>query len=484
MVFTSADFTWGPITFVALLMVLSVIISKYKNERDKRLFLQAFYVKMIASVLFTLVTAFYYGGGDTEMYYHSAIDLQRAVSDNFDNFWKIYTTKVINVKTDLMYYFIFDGSRYPTFEAMHGISNFLVPKLALPIGLLTDMSYVSMSMGFSFFALGGSIRLYKFFTYYYPDYWREIALATLFLPSAAFWSSGLLKDPLCFGSVGFLLYGVLSLFVKRRKIFWSIVWIVVSSLILFHVKVYILLALAPAIILWLFAEVNKVVENKILRRIMALMTFAAGIGTAFFLINYVSSDESAQQYRLDTFIETSQYNREIYREFSERETGAYFTIQTKNPALVVLYGMVATLFRPFPWEISSIIVLFSALEALFFSFITFKLMYMRGFFNFFRKAIASPIFLMCLVFSLIFAAAVGMSATNFGSISRYKIPCLPFYLTMILILYRQAGLKYPQWFSNILGYRRPRPKIKESLPVFPKANNFGGDNQIAKNEQP
>jgi hypothetical protein len=135
---------------------------------------------------------------------------------------------------------------------------------------------------------------------------------------------------------------------------------------------------------------------------------------------------------------------------------------------------VATLFRPFPWEISSAIVLFSALEALFFSFITFKLMYKRGFFNFFRKAIGSPIFLMCLVFSLIFAAAVGMSATNFGSISRYKIPCLPFYLTMILVLYKQAGLQYPRWFSNLLGYPRPRPpKAKQETP-FP---------QFVKNEQ-
>ncbi|HEX2627488.1 MAG TPA: hypothetical protein VHM26_00700, partial [Chitinophagaceae bacterium] len=56
------------------------------------------------------------------------------------------------------------------------------------------------------------------------------------------------------------------------------------------------------------------------------------------------------------------------------------------------------------------------------------------------------------VFSIIFAAAIGSTALNFGSLSRYKIPCLPFYLIMIFVLFREGGLLYPSWFRKFLGY--------------------------------
>jgi hypothetical protein len=39
-----------------------------------------------------------------------------------------------------------------------------------------------------------------------------------------------------------------------------------------------------------------------------------------------------------------------------------------------------------------------------------------------------------LIFSLIFAFAVGASSGNFGALSRYKIPCLPFYGAVLAIL--------------------------------------------------
>jgi hypothetical protein len=458
-----SDFFIAPLCFVVLLMCMSVIVRKYKDDHQKKLFLKAFYFKMLFTLIYTLLMSYYYRGGDTEMYYDCTLSLHKAVMDDNGNFTKIFMTKVINVKTPLMNYFLYTDSQYPVFEAMHSPSNFFVPKLALPFSLLFGKSYICMAMFFAFFALGGAIRLYKFFTHFFPQYYREIALATLFLPSATFWSSGVLKDPVCFGAVGYLLYAMFSIFIRKKKYFWSLVWIGVSVILLFYIKVYILLALAPAIVLWLFGEFNKLVENRTLRRIMALLTFSAGVGTAFLLINYVTSDESIQSFRLDTIVETSKYNRELYEGFSATSEGAYFSIQTTNPVLLVLNGIIATLFRPFMWEISSPIVLLSALEALFFTYFTGYIMYKRGIISFFRKAFSNPIFLMCIVFSLIFAAAIGSSATNFGSISRYKIPCLPFYLVMILVMYRQEGFQHPKWLNRLLGYQKKPNRLRRSI---------------------
>jgi hypothetical protein len=362
-----------------------------------------------------------------------------------------------------MDYFIYNNSFYPNFEAMHAPGNFFVPKLALPFSLLFGGSYLCIAMGFSFFALGGAIRLFKFFYHYFPNYWREVALGTLFLPSVAFWSSGLMKDPICFGAIGYLVYAMFNIFILRKKFFYSILWAAISVILLLYIKPYILLALAPGIVLWLFSELNKKVENKTLRNIMAVLTFAIGGIVGYLLVIYVTSDESLQAYSIDNFVETSEYNRSVYQDISTRESGAYFTIQTKNPVMLALYGIVATLFRPFLWEVNSPTALFSALESLAFLCFTGVLIYKKGFFTFFKRAMSNPVLLMCLVFSIVFAAAVGSTATNFGTISRYKIPCLPFYIIMILYMYREAGFEYPNWFKKMLGYkvtyRRAQKKV-------------------------
>ena len=102
-------------------------------------------------------------------------------------------------------------------------------------------------------------------------------------------------------------------------------------------------------------------------------------------------------------------------------------------------GVVVTLFRPFPWECKKVIVALSALEALAFLYFTCKLLFNRkSKLSLFMK---DPTVLFCLIFSLIFSFAVGISAGNFGALSRYKIPCLPFYgaFLMISLSYSSKG---------------------------------------------
>ena len=448
-----SDLFVAPICFIILLMIFSIIVRKYKDEKQKRLFLKAFYFKMAFALLFTLMCSFYYRSGDTEMYYHATQFMQKAILDDSQNFWEIMTMKKLNIKSDVVNYFLYTDSRYPVFEAMHDAGNFTAPKLALAPSLMFDQSYLCIAMFFSFWALGGAIRLYKFFIHYFPDYSKEIALATFFLPSMVLWSSGLMKDPITFGAIGYLLYGVFMIFIKRKKILTSLIWIGISVFLLFTIKVYILMAIGPAIVIWLFREINKVVENKTLRNIMGVFTFAAGALIAYSLVNYVTSDESMQAFRLDNIAESSEYNRQLYEHFSAREEGSYFTIKTSNPFLLVINGIVATLFRPFLWEINGITALLSSLEATFFLFLTIMIMYKRGIGKFFKHAFSHPILLFCLIFSLIFAAAIGSTALNFGSLSRYKIPCLPFYLVMVMVMYQRENIQYPRWLKKLLGYK-------------------------------
>jgi ABC-type uncharacterized transport system permease subunit len=51
----------------------------------------------------------------------------------------------------------------------------------------------------------------------------------------------------------------------------------------------------------------------------------------------------------------------------------------------------------------------------------------------------------CLLFALVFALFVGVTTLNFGTLVRYKIPCMPFYIiALVLILERHKTKKLQQ----------------------------------------
>ena len=99
-------------------------------------------------------------------------------------------------------------------------------------------------------------------------------------------------------------------------------------------------------------------------------------------------------------------------------------------------------------DVEKIIVALSALEAILFLFLTLKILISVGPAKTWKTISNDPTIQFCLVFSIIFAFAVGISSYNFGSLSRYKIPCLPFYaLGLILIYYKNKPLN-----KKLLGF--------------------------------
>ncbi|MES1224927.1 MAG: hypothetical protein ABUT20_56085, partial [Bacteroidota bacterium] len=353
-------------------------------------------------------------------------------------------------------YFFYDGYTGDlTYNYMLSPAIFFPPKLALIPSYLFANSYLCINMVFSFFALGGAIRLFKTFLHFYPKLYRELALACLLLPGVVYWSSGLLKDPITFGCVGIIAYAFLNVFIKKEKIFASLAWIVMCSLLLFFIKVYILLVLVLSLLVWQFAEFNKLIKNKTLRSIFAVMTLVISLGIGYLLLNYLTSFDVAQQYQLDKVAGNAEYQRRMYANIAQTTSDSHFEVNASNPFLLVINGISATFYRPFLWEINSPIALLSAVESLGFLLLTLNFIIKKGIKKFFSVPFSDARILMCFVFAFVFAVAVGSASANFGALSRYKIPCMPFYLIMILLMYQKTNLKYPPWFNKVLNFAVP-----------------------------
>lgn len=449
--FQLSDIFLVPLCLIILFLIIRVKAERQKEVHLKKLYYSAFIYKLCFVFIFTLLVDLYFRGGDTALYYQATLDLRNALENDSGFLGEIVRSMKVDIYDPLAPYFLYDNSDLGVINYMRSSSNFFIPKLALFPAFLFNNSYLCICLFFSLFALGGAIRLFKTFYHYYPQYWREIAIAVLFLPDVCYWSSGVLKDTICFGCIGYICYGVLNIFVKRKKIAASIGWIAVSAFLVFYIKAYILLVLLIAIIIWQFAEFNKIIKDKTLRRVFAFMTFTFGAIVSFFLIRYLTSQEAAINYQLDSLMERSAGQREQYGLMSEQAEGSYFEISSGSIVILMLNGIIATFFRPFPWEITSPIMLFSAIEALLFLSLTLFFLFKKGVGTFFRQCFSDPLILMCFVFSFCFAIAVGSTTANFGALSRYKIPCMPFYFLMILLLYRKENLKYPRWLSRILG---------------------------------
>ena len=73
--------------------------------------------------------------------------------------------------------------------------------------------------------------------------------------------------------------------------------------------------------------------------------------------------------------------------------------------------------------------------------------------------------LMCVVFAIFFGFAVGFSSYNFGALSRYKIPCVPFFVAALFII------RYKYKEAKQIGYekvlaRRMEKNRKIMVPGF------------------
>lgn len=97
-----------------------------------------------------------------------------------------------------------------------------------------------------------------------------------------------------------------------------------------------------------------------------------------------------------------------------------------------------TFFRPFIWESHKMSQMIASLESTVLLFLTLFIILKAGLINFIKLILSDPLIMYCFLFSIVFATFVGASTLNFGTLVRYKIPCLPFYIISLFLIYEKA----------------------------------------------
>jgi hypothetical protein len=281
------------------------------------------------------------------------------------------------------------------------------------------------------------------FTELYPRLHKKFAIAILFLPSVLFWGGTLLKDSICMGSMGFGLYAIYNIFYKKRKITSSLIILFFTFFLLYNIKPYIILCLVPALFLWLFLQFRTRIRDKTLRSIAGFLFTIVSVVVGVIALQSLTQSELTSQYSSEKILKTVQGMQGSFN-ISGEATGSSFTVGAASSSIVstiALFplGIVATLFRPFPWEARNPLMIISALEGLLFFYLTYLAFKKIGFRKFFSIVRSDSVIVFCLVYSILFAGIIGVTTTNFGALVRYKIPCIPFYLFMLFIVMDKSG---------------------------------------------
>ncbi|MFM9839753.1 MAG: hypothetical protein ACKVOQ_15915 [Cyclobacteriaceae bacterium] len=414
-----------------LIFVLAFLIRPYVTDSTNgKYFLPALAAKIIGALVLGVIYQFYYDGGDTYNYHtygsryiwEAFIDspsegLSLLFSDgNYEGNYYEYASRII---------FFADPA------------SFFVVRLAAIFDLFTFSTYSSTAICFAVLSFIGMWMFFLTFYKKYPDLHWRIALAILFIPSVFFWGSGLLKDTLMVACLGVVTYQVDKLFFERKISFLNVFLLIISLWCIFSVKKFILQAFLPAVFLWIYLTNLKRISSVAVRVfVFPLIMVFLGISVYYSIVKVGEGDS---KYAVENIAKTARVTAYDIRFQTGKDAGSGYTLGELDDSFGTMLKLApqainVSLFRPYLWEVKNPLMLLSSLESMFFLILTLTLVFryrwsvVRSFKN--------PDISFSLVFSLMYAFAVGISSFNFGTLARYKIPLMPFYaLAIILIFY-------------------------------------------------
>lgn len=420
------DFITTPLVLLLVYIVAYLIRPRVTDVVNRKYFFPALTLRIFSALALGFLYQFYYSGGDTFNYHtHGSRHIWEAFMDSPVLGWRLLTSSGEYGQGTYAY-----ASQIPFYTDP---SSFFVIRIASILDLLTFSSYSATAVLFAVMSFCGGWALFTTFYRHSPEIHRWVALATLFIPSVIFWGSGILKDTLTLAAVGILTYCADKIFIQRKYSLAQAILLVLSVMMIYAVKKYILLCFLPALLLWIYAHKLAQIRSIVVKILILPLIAAILVGSAYYAIYLIGKDDA--RYSLDRIAITAQITAYDIGFYTGKDAGSSYSLGQLDGTFI---GMISkapqainvTLFRPYLWEVRNPLMLLSAIESLFFFFLTIYILYQsrRGFLVLFRN----PTVIFCLVFSITFAFAVGVSTFNFGTLARYKIPLLPFYLLALI----------------------------------------------------
>jgi len=423
------------IFYLLIIYVLAVIYrnKKIDNSPEYKYFLIALTAKIIGAVGFAAFSIYYYKGGDTFVFFNAAEGLREYFFTNFREATNVMFMSVDNL--DLARYNFAPAYNY----ILKSADVFAIVKITSVINIFSFGSYLATSILFGFASFLGLWFGYVSLCKLYPQIAKYMLLPFFLIPSALLWSSGVLKDTVTIGIIGWMLYAVANVFIFKRKLLFSIIITIIGAYIMLLLKPYILYVLLPCMLIWVQSNVRNMIESSLIKALVTPFVLVVLVVSGYFITQEFSKE--AGKYNIENIGNTLKGFHSWHEYLSENRSQSGYTLgEMEFTPLGILKKAPAalnvTFFRPYLWEVRNVPTLLGGIESivvlLFFLYVFTKIR-----FKIFKYLFKNKEAVFSITFALIFGVVVGVSSYNFGALSRYKIPAqLFFVLALILVWYQ------------------------------------------------
>ncbi|HAO47435.1 MAG TPA: hypothetical protein PLZ45_06215, partial [Ferruginibacter sp.] len=264
-----AEFILYPV-YVALFYFL--FSSRRKNYNDPVLQFyhkQGFWIKALAVLPFTLFNTVLSPGDSFGLYYTEGANIYHLILKDASHLkWLYlpgpeYDQSLLKNSLNLGYF--------------RAENNYMVARVVAIVSFFSFGKYLITNLFFSMIAFSGVWRLYRFFYEQYPHLHKQFAIAILYLPTFVFWSSGILKDPLCISSLGWITYALYEVFYKKKDLIKNLVILSFFGFLLAVLKIYILISYVPFFMLYLILKNVNLLKNSLLKWSLGLILITGSV---------------------------------------------------------------------------------------------------------------------------------------------------------------------------------------------------------------
>jgi len=430
---------WDLILTPIYLLVLTFLAKQYRDRKYpvghylRRYYLPGLYVKFGGAIFIALVYQYYYGGGDTMNFYEHSKIINSVFSQDVSSWWKVLRRVSPDSSPEIYQY-------ASTLYWYNDPSSYTVASISAVFGLLNGTTYIPIALMFAFLSYTGIWAMYKTFVELYPSFHKQLAIAFIFIPSTFVWGSAIFKDTVCMFALGWMTYCTFRIFIHKDFSVKNIFLLVLSFYLLAVIKIYIVLAFVPGLGFWILMTYTRKLSSGTKWILNIAFIGIIALGFVYFTQKFAAE---LNEYSLENIVKKAKKTQDWITYVSDASEGSAYDIGELDGTVG---GMLSkfpqavnvTLYRPYIWESKKPIILLSALEASAFLVLTLMVFYRRGLFKTFKSIFADANLSFFFIYTVIFAFAVGISTGNFGSLSRYKIPCMPFFAGLLLVLYQQS----------------------------------------------
>lgn len=416
------------IWLILLTLFTGLYYAKRPKDELRKEILPSFGIKIFSSLSFAMIYLVYYGGGDTVAYWEGAINLHNLLIHDFGGFFNELTSS----PTSHPIYANFNGiTGYPPGWIYRESESFFVSKLTVFLSMLTLKSYLASSLIVAYVLSMVTYHFYKSLQMIGLFKDNLLKYAILYAPTVLFWCSGISKDSFVFISMITVISFAIRLYYAKEKRSINYLMIFLGVLVIFQIRLYVLVAMAPAILMAYSALLsNKNRDSSFKKNSIRIGFFLICLAGLFIYYQALGGSVHIEKVLNEILVTQQDFaNNQTYGDKKYDLGLSGYTIPDlirSTPA-----ALIAAFYRPFPWEALSPLLLLNGIENLIL--ILFTLTFFRkNFRNKVSHIFNSEILIFALFFTLIMGFSIGFCSGLFGVLVRFKSLILPF-LVLLLI---------------------------------------------------